>query len=294
MKKLRFIILLFFCFLIGLASNNVSAASSVQIYINGEKQSFSNQALIENGTTLVPLRGIFEELGATVTFNQSNQTIDAFRELTNVKLKIGSKNAEVNGTKVTLSVPSQVKNGTTLVPLRFISESLGANVQWDQKNQKVTITDYSNNEVIQEVQLPKEEEIKVPKQPEKEEVKIPTLNLGGTFSDEEIEVTVNKVEYVHEENIGFKVYLSVTNKSKKPLEQPGALQFKLDNSQFEKEVNNLGYVHGFESHGYIYQNETREGYYQYLFDRNIKIEEITFHIIESGILKESKAKWKVE
>lgn len=283
MKKLRIIILLLFCIFIGLGSNSVSASSGVSIYINGERQSFSNQALIENGVTLVPLRGIFEELGAKVTWNQENKTIDALKGNTKISLNIGSSNAKVNGNTVKLSVPAQTKNGKTLVPLRFISESLGANVQWDQKNQKVTIAGDSNNEEIQNPKLSKIE---------KKEISI--LRLGETFSDEQVEVTIKEVEFVHGVNKGFKVYLSVTNKSTKPLEQPGGLRFKLNNSQYEEELNKSGYVHGFKSNGYIYPGETRNGYYQWLFDKDIKIKEIDFYIMESGILKESKATWKVE
>ncbi|MFJ7731472.1 stalk domain-containing protein [Lysinibacillus sp. NPDC097231] len=119
---------------------NASASLGVSIYINGEKQSFSNQAIIENGSTLVPLRGIFESLGANVQWNQSTQTIDASKGNIKVWLKIGSKNAKVNDNAINLSVPAQVKSGKTLVPLRFISESLGANVQWNQKTQTITIT----------------------------------------------------------------------------------------------------------------------------------------------------------
>lgn len=139
MKKLRFIIPLLFCLVLGLGISNASAASSVQIYINGEKQSFSNKAVMQNGTTLVPLRGIFEELGADVTWSQSKQTIDASNENTKIWLKIGSTTAKVNGKDVKLTTPAKVINGNTLVPLRFISESLGESVKWDNSTRSVII-----------------------------------------------------------------------------------------------------------------------------------------------------------
>ena len=279
MKKMKFIIPMFLMSIIfGLSFQSVSAASGVTIYINGEKQSFSNQAVIEDGSTLVPLRGIFEELGADVTWNQSNKTIDASKGNTKVWLKLGSKNATVNGRTIKLAVPAQTKNGNTLVPLRFISEALGAYVEWDQKAQKVTITGDQN-----------------PSLPVVEEKEVPVLSMGETFSDEQVEVTIKDVEYVQDgNNNGFKVYFSVTNKSKKPLDHPGGLQFKLNNAQYEEELNRSGYKLGFETHGFIYEGETRDGYYQYLFDRDVKIKEIEFRIHENGYLKQSKAKWKVE
>lgn len=281
LKKLKFIIpFLLMCLIWGLGISNVNA-TGISIYINGDKQSFSNQAVIEKGTTLVPLRGIFESLGANVQWNQSTQTIDASKGNTKIWLKIGSENAKVNGNAVTLSVPAQVKSGKTLVPLRFISEYLGANVQWDQKNSKVSITGNTDNEEISNPQLP-----------EIEEKEVPILNIGETYSDEKIEVTIKEVEYVQVgENDGFKVYLTITNKSDKPLENTGGLQFKLNNPQYEKELNNLGYSSHFDSNGYIYKGETRDGYYQWYFERDVEIKEIDFYIKESGILKESKAKW---
>ncbi|WP_347723535.1 copper amine oxidase N-terminal domain-containing protein [Lysinibacillus capsici] len=274
MKKLRFIIPLLFCLFLGLGINNASASEGVSIYINGEKQSFSNQAIVENGSTLVPLRGIFESLGANVQWNQSTQTIDASKGNTKVWLKIGSKNAKVNDSAVNLSVPAQVKNGKTLVPLRFISESLGANVQWNQKTQTVTITGDSNSGKT-----------------ENEEKKVPTLKIGETFSDDQIEVTLKKVEYVDGVDKGFNVYLSVTNKSEKPLIYPGGLRFKINESKYEEELNRIGYSNHFDSKGYIYKGETTEGHYQYLFDKDISIKEIEYN---TGIVNYPKAKWIVE
>ncbi|MED3798333.1 copper amine oxidase N-terminal domain-containing protein [Lysinibacillus capsici] len=277
MKKLRFMIPLLFCLFLGLGINNVNASQGVAIYINGEKQSFSNQAVIENGSTLVPLRGIFESLGANVQWNQSTHTIDASKGNTKVWLKIGSKNAKVNDNAINLSVPAQVKSGKTLVPLRFISESLGANVQWNQKTQTVTITGDSNSGKIEE------------------EIEIPTLKLGETYSDNQIEVTIKKVEYVQEKYYkGYKVYFSVKNKSKETLDSMGGLQFKINESKYQKEINNNSIIIHFGSSRYIYEGESKDGYYEYIIDRDVKIEEITYHMMDGGVLKESKAKWIVE
>lgn len=275
MKKLRFIIPLFL--MLGLGINSVSASSGLSIYINGEKQSFSNQALIENGATLVPLRGIFEQLGANVIWNQNNKTIDASKGNTKVWLKIGSKDATVNGNKVKLSVPAQAKNGNTLVPLRFISESLGANVQWDQKSQKVSITGNSTYEGIQN-----------PSFPVTEEKEVPVLNIGKTFSDNQVDVTIKEVEYVEG---GFKVHLSVTNKSDKPLTHPGGLRFSLNESKYEEEINRSGYSNYFDIKGSIYKGETSSGYYEWNFNKNIEIKEIEYN---TGIVNQPKAKWIVK
>lgn len=119
--------------------DEAQAASNISIYLNDAKQSYSNKAMIKNGVTLVPLRGIFEGLGANVNWNASNKTIDASKGSTKIWLKIGSKTTKVNGKSVTISVPAQIVNGSTLVPLRFISESLGAQVNWVPTTKTVKI-----------------------------------------------------------------------------------------------------------------------------------------------------------
>jgi hypothetical protein len=83
-----------------------------------------------HGAVLVPLRGIFEQLGASVDYNASTKTIQAQSGSTSINLPIGSSTAYVNGQPKSLDQPATVIAGTTLVPLRFVAEALGANVQW--------------------------------------------------------------------------------------------------------------------------------------------------------------------
>lgn len=117
-----------------LASN-----SKITVTINGTKQSYAQPPVMKSGTTLVPLRGIFESLGAKVDYNAKTQAITATKGSTKVKLTIGSKKATVNGKSITLAVPAQTINGSTMVPLRFVSEALGANVNWNPSTNTVTI-----------------------------------------------------------------------------------------------------------------------------------------------------------
>ena len=138
--KLFFAALLIISSLSIVSVDQTSAATNISIYLDGTKQSYSNKALIKNGSTLVPLRGIFESLGATVNWNQTTKTIDAKKGNTTVWLKIGSTTTKVNGKNVTISVPAQVVSGSTLVPLRFISEALGAKVDWNQTSKTIKIT----------------------------------------------------------------------------------------------------------------------------------------------------------
>ncbi|MBU8906838.1 copper amine oxidase N-terminal domain-containing protein [Desertibacillus haloalkaliphilus] len=137
--KLALLSLTLFCIL-NVSDSRAHAYSDVSIYIeNDEKQYYNNEGVIENGTTLVPLRGIFESLGATVQWNQKEKTIDAAKGDTTVWLKIGSNTAKVNGKEVNISVPAQVREGRTFVPLRFISQSLGEAVHWEGSTRTVSV-----------------------------------------------------------------------------------------------------------------------------------------------------------
>jgi len=89
--------------------------------------------------TLVPLRSIVERMGGTMEFNDSNQNITIRYRDRVIRMGIGRHRVEVNGTFSNLDAVPQLINGTTMVPVRFISEQLGAAVRWNGDVQSVTI-----------------------------------------------------------------------------------------------------------------------------------------------------------
>ena len=112
--------------------------SSVSVTVDNRPVVFADQPPVNsNGRLLVPLRAIFEALGATVSY--SNGTIKANRGSTNLELSIGSDQAIINGQRSTLDVPAQAVFGRTLVPLRFVGEAFGANVVYNAATQSVAI-----------------------------------------------------------------------------------------------------------------------------------------------------------
>lgn len=115
------------------------SADGITVEIDGEIQSFDQPPVLQEGRTLVPLRGIFEQLGAEVTWIQEERRIEATTGERDVRLTVGSRAAQVNGATVALDVPAEVRNGRTLVPLRFIGEALGAEVHWDGDRRRVSI-----------------------------------------------------------------------------------------------------------------------------------------------------------
>jgi len=118
-------------------TTTAQAAPSVEL--NGQPLATSVSPVVMNGRTLVPMRDIFEALGATVNYNSLTRGIAAQRDNTNVNLQIGSRAALVNNQPVTLEQAPLVTRGSTLVPLRFVSEALGATVNWNGSQQLVSI-----------------------------------------------------------------------------------------------------------------------------------------------------------
>lgn len=122
------------------SASPAAGQGTVQVVVDGTPVFFDQPPIVIGGRVLVPLRGIFEKMGATVVWLPETRTVRAQRGTTSVELQIGSPVARVNGSSVTLDVPAQIVGGRTLVPLRFISESLGASVVYDPGARTVQIT----------------------------------------------------------------------------------------------------------------------------------------------------------
>lgn len=106
-----------------------------EVAINGQTIDFGSVApQARQGRVLVPMRRIFEEIGATVNYDAGSQRILATRGNRRVELQLGSTEARVNGNPVTLDVPAEATLGTTLVPLRFISEAFNVSVDFRASN----------------------------------------------------------------------------------------------------------------------------------------------------------------
>lgn len=134
MKKLLIVLMSLMLFV-----PSVSAEAPISVSIDGKQQTYSQPPILQNNSTLVPLRGIFESLGATVDWNGTTQTVTAVKGSTTVILKIGSTKPTVNGTVKSISTPAQIINSSTMVPLRFVSEALGAEVNWNGTSRSITI-----------------------------------------------------------------------------------------------------------------------------------------------------------
>jgi hypothetical protein len=133
---IRFLTILFV--LGALAAPIVAEAQSVNVIVNGQSMNFTEPPIVRAGRVFVPLRGVFEQLGASVVY--ANGQINATGRSRTVSLNIGSNEATVDGQAQTIDVAPFIVNATTFVPLRFVSQALGASVNWNDSTSTVTIS----------------------------------------------------------------------------------------------------------------------------------------------------------
>jgi len=136
----KFSVLLASAAVLALAGAGARAEAPIHVVINGTPLAFAHTPPLQvKGSTLVPMRDIFEALGATVKFDKAAQTVYGQKGATAIILPLGALTATVSGSPETLPLPAQLVAGTVLVPLRFISDALGASVGYDAATSTVTI-----------------------------------------------------------------------------------------------------------------------------------------------------------
>lgn len=120
-----------------------SLGQFVILDMSGETEipGYEQQPYIKSGVTMVPVRYVSEELSADVSWNQATREVTVTDEITgaSIVLTVDNNIATVNGENITLEAPAELKNGSVFVPVRFIAESLGAEVIWEAEIKSVII-----------------------------------------------------------------------------------------------------------------------------------------------------------
>ena len=111
----------------------------ISVYLNGDIIEFDVLPTTENNRTLVPVRAIFEAMGMNVAWDNSTSTVTATGNGNSITMKINQTTAKVNGKLFSMDVPARMIGERTLVPVRFIAESLGADVDWNEEDKIVYI-----------------------------------------------------------------------------------------------------------------------------------------------------------
>jgi prolyl oligopeptidase PreP (S9A serine peptidase family) len=121
------------------AAEQKKAADEVSVYLNGTKLDFTQKPVIVNGTTLVPMKAIFEAMGATITWDADTKTVYANCNGKMLEMSVGKDYALIDGEVVSMLTPAQIVNGNTMVPVRVIAQSFGVEPGWDEATRSVTI-----------------------------------------------------------------------------------------------------------------------------------------------------------
>lgn len=114
---------------------------NISVTVNGKRVEFDQQPLMTDDRTFVPVRAIFEALGAKVGWEEDTQTVIASRGYTNISLAVGSKQLYVNNQAKAIDVPAQLIGSRTFVPVRAIAEAFDCRVEWDEVSSTVIITE---------------------------------------------------------------------------------------------------------------------------------------------------------
>lgn len=114
-------------------------AKPIRVILDANDVKFDVPPQLVSGSTLVQFRPVFERLGLSVAWDEETRTITGMKPDLTIRLQIDNPSAEVNGKQVALPVAPTIVNGSTLVPVRFIAESTGSEVKWDESYRAVII-----------------------------------------------------------------------------------------------------------------------------------------------------------
>ncbi|HHV17475.1 MAG TPA: AMIN domain-containing protein [Thermoanaerobacterales bacterium] len=138
LKKSAFVMILLIL-LLSIPISGMASLKPIEIYINDQKIESDVPPVIVNGRTLAPVRVISEKLGAEVYWDNDNRLVQVITPSKTIILKIDDRKALVDEQEVLLDVPAKIVNDRTMVPLRFLGETLGAKVGWNNDLRRVII-----------------------------------------------------------------------------------------------------------------------------------------------------------
>jgi hypothetical protein len=114
------------------------------MYVDGKPVILEAAPIILNSRTLLPIRAVVEAVGGTITWEALARKVTIVRNNKTLELWIGRNVAELNSQSISIDTDSRVvpiiMSGRTLLPLRFVAETLALDVQWNPTTQKITIT----------------------------------------------------------------------------------------------------------------------------------------------------------
>lgn len=127
-------------------------AESVKVLVNNAAVTFTGQQpVIQDGSTLIPVRGALEAMGVAVVWEEATKSVKLNKEDKNATLVIGEKSFLAGTEKKDLSAPAQMIGGSTMIPLRAVAEFFGGEVTWEDATKTVTVVMEATTEPLPEV-----------------------------------------------------------------------------------------------------------------------------------------------
>jgi hypothetical protein len=118
----------------------VSAAiAAVAVFLNGHQVMLPTAAIQRGGTVLVPVKGIFDRLGASISWDPQGKAVAIAAQDLRLDFTVGATDAQLNGQTISLGAPAEIQDGNALVPLRLVATALGADIAWDQQRRRVYV-----------------------------------------------------------------------------------------------------------------------------------------------------------
>lgn len=149
-KRIALILSVFYLVFINISTCAYAAENTQQIrvYLNGDEVKFvSQQPVVVERRTLIPLRGIFEKMGYSIDWEPNAKTSTISSPLQTIVIRSGHKTMKVGNKDITLEVPAQIINETLMIPLRAVAESTGATVRWEADTKKIYVTSVQKKQV---------------------------------------------------------------------------------------------------------------------------------------------------
>lgn len=132
-----------------------AASKDISVYLDGytgadgQKINFDVPPQTINGRTMVPIRAIFEAMGANVAWDEATHTAISTKDSTTVKMTLNSTTEYINGVAAEMDVTPVVIDGRTLAPARYVAEAFGYIVKWDEATRSVLISKNSTYDISQ-------------------------------------------------------------------------------------------------------------------------------------------------
>ena len=118
-----------------------TANAEIKVKLKGEEVVFDQGPILVNEKPMIPLRAVFEKMGASISWDNSTETVLAMCKDTIVMIQIGNEKMFKLDESIVLETPAMLVNDRTLIPIHVVTDVWGSNIEWNSETNEVIITD---------------------------------------------------------------------------------------------------------------------------------------------------------